>query len=87
MSSIKGIIPSQLLVYRLFRNLPFGSIYIDKTKVDRVNLTLQQNKNTVSCIFSPIHLFRHFKTNKENYTFSPRIARILMCRYCVHVHQ
>ena len=48
---------------------------------------LQQNKNTVRCICFPFHLFRHVKTNTGNHTFASRIARILMCRYCCHVHQ
>ena len=38
---------------------------------------LQQNKKTVGCIFLPFNLF----------TFAPLITRILMCHYCIHVHQ
>jgi len=62
----------------VYARLRFRSIYIAKTKV------------ALSRSWSfplPVHLFRHGKIDTGNYTFAPRIARILMCRYCFHVNQ
>ena len=64
-----------------------GTFYLYRWNESSLELTwpLQQNKNTVGCIVFSFHLFRQFKTHKGNHTLL--IARILMYRYCFHVHQ
>ena len=70
-----------------FARLLFRSIYIAKTKEAMRQLDLYNKIKTLFAVFLlPFHLFTHFKTDTGNYTFAPRIARMLMCRYCFHVH-
>ena len=71
----------QSIVY--FTRLLFRSIYIDKQK--------ETGEKTAGVFFlvllsSRFQLFKHFKTHTVNFTIAPRIACILICRYCVHVH-
>ena len=73
----------QLSIYRMFHTLTV-SFYLYQLNESRLDL---YNKTLSAGVFLPFHLFRHFKTHKRNFTFSPRISRILMCRYCVHVQQ
>ena len=67
-----------------FARLPF--CFIDINRTSRFDLYNKQ-KHCKLGVFSRFICLRHFKTHTWNYTFSPRIARILMCCYCVHVHQ
>ena len=43
-----------------FARLLFRYIYIDKMKVDRVDLTFTTTKNIVSCICSPVSFVKTF---------------------------
>jgi len=69
-----------------FARLLFRSIYIDKTKVDRVGLTFTTTK-TLYADFVSHFIYLDILRHKREIPFSPCIVLILMYRYCVHVHQ
>ena len=69
-----------------FASLLFRSIYIDKTKVDIVDVIFTTTK-TLYADFVSHFIYLDILRHKREIPFSPRIVLILMYRYCVHVHQ